>query len=226
VPDKQKALARAEPARPAVYVMDKPGSIQSVVLAGHVAPPKANPDEIAIETLNTLLGGMFISRINMNLREDKHWSYGAGTVLWDARGQRPFFAYAPVQSDKTKETMAELKQELQAVVGDRPATPEELETAQNNLTLSMPGSRETTGQVAGSIVNLVQFGLPDDYYETYSGKVRKLTTRDLSDAAGKLVRPVDLVWVVVGDRSKIEAGIRDLGYGELRFIDADGKVLP
>ncbi len=225
-PDKQKALTPAPETRPVVYLMDKPGSIQSIVFGGHVAPPKANPDEIALETLNTLLGGMFISRINMNLREDKHWTYGAGTALWDARGQRPFFAYAPVQSDKTKETMIELKQELESVTGSRPATAEELETAQDNLTLSLPGSRETTGQVAGSIVNQVQFGLPDDYYETYSGKVRKLTTRDLAAAAGKLVRPGNLIWVVVGDRSKIEAGIRELDYGEIRFIDPDGNVVP
>src|ERR1051326_7614083 len=88
----------------AVYLIDRPDSLQSVILAGHVAPPRSNPDEIAIETMNTILGGTFTSRVNMNLREDKHWSYGAFTLLWPARGQRPFIAYAPVQTDKTKES--------------------------------------------------------------------------------------------------------------------------
>jgi zinc protease len=208
-----------------VYLMDKPGSIQSLILVGHIAPPKANPDEIAFETLNALLGGMFTSRINMNLREDKHWTYGAGTVLFDARGQRPFFAGSSVQTDKTKEAMIEFAKELRGVVRDRPVTAEELSMAQDNLTLSLPGSRETMGAVADSIVDLVRYGLPDDYYQTYSGKVRALKTQDLATAAEKLIRPDKLVWVVVGDRSKVEAGIRELNFGELRFIDTDGNLI-
>jgi zinc protease len=206
-----------------VYLLDRPGSIQSVILAGHVAPPKANPDEISFETLNTLLGGMFISRVNMNLREDKHWSYGAGTFLFDARGQRPFLGYAPVQSDKTKESMVELRKELGAIVRDRPASGDELKAAQDNLTLSLPGSRETINAVAGSIAEIVQFGLPDDYFETYPGKVRALTTQDMSTAAEKLIRPDKLVWVVVGDRAKIEQGVRELNLGEVKLLDADGN---
>ncbi len=206
-----------------VYLIDKPGAIQSIVFAGHLAPPKADPDDIAMETLNTILGGAFISRVNMNLREDKHWTYGAGTMIRDARGQRTFFGYAPVQSDKTRESMMEFNKEFRGIVSTRQASPEELAMAQDNQTLRLPGSRETTSSVAASIVDLVQFGLPDDYYETYSGKVRGLTTRDMATAAEKLVRPDNMVWVVVGDRSKIEAGIRELNYGELKFIDADGN---
>jgi zinc protease len=92
----------ALPEKSRIYLIDRPGSIQSVILASHIVPPKANPQEIAIETMNTVLGGDFTSRINMNLREDKHWSYGALTLLWDARGQRPYLVYASVQTDKTK----------------------------------------------------------------------------------------------------------------------------
>jgi len=221
VPRKNIAAVAHQP-KSVVYLIDKPGAIQSIVFAGHLAPPKADPDDIAMGTLNTILGGAFISRVNMNLREDKHWSYGAGTMIRDARGQRTFFAYAPVQADKTKESMAELNKEFRGIVSTRPATSEELAMAQDNQTLSLPGSRETTGAVASSIVELVQFGLPDDYYETYTGRVRKLTTRDMAAAAEKLVHPDNMVWVVVGDRAKIEAGIRELNYGEIRFLDADG----
>ena len=208
-----------------VYIVDKPGSIQSMILAGHIAPPKSNPDEIAMETLNTILGGAFISRLNMNLREDKHWSYGAGTVLWNARGQRPFIAYAPVQTDKTKESVAEIVKELQGVVKDRPASKDELAMAQDNQTLRLPGSRETMNAVANSIVDLVKYGLPDDYYETYTGKVRALTTQDISTAAEKLLRPDKVVWIVVGDRSKIEAGLKELNLADVKYIDADGNPL-
>ncbi len=225
VPKKNLAMVRNAD-KQTVYIVDKPGAIQSTVIAGNIAPPKANPDEIAMETLNTLLGGMFTSRINMNIREDKHWSYGATSLVYPARGQRPFIAFAPVQNDKTKETMLEISKDLRGVKKDRPATPEELGMAQNNLTLSLPGSRETMDAVASSILELVQYGLPDNYFETYAGKVRALTVKDVTAAAEKMIQADGLVWVVVGDRSKIEAGVKELQFGEVRLIDADGKLLP
>jgi zinc protease len=208
-----------------VYIMDKPGAEQSVILTAHIAPPQNNPDEIAVQTLNTALGGSFTSRINMNLRENKHWSYGAGTAIIPARAQRPFIIYGPVQTDKTKESMIEISKELNEIMGSRPPTDDEVLKVKNNLTLSLPGNWETNNAVLGSIVNIVRFGLRDDYYDTYPGKVRSLSTGDVGQAAKKLLHPVSLVWVVVGDKSKIEQGIRELKYGEVRFIDGDGNVI-
>ena len=224
VPQKNLATVQHQPGS-AVYIMDRPGAIQSVIFAGHVAPPKANPNEIAVETMNTILGGDFSSRINMNLREDKHWSYGAGSFMWDARGQRPFLVYAPVQSDKTKESIAELAGELQGALGSRPFTAEELEFAKNTQTLTLPGSWETAGAVAGSIGEIVRFGLDDRYFETYASEVRGLSVGQIQEAAEIVVHPDNVVWVVVGDREKIEAGIRQLGIGPMYLIDADGNVL-
>jgi zinc protease len=213
------------PPKPVIYLLDKPGALQSIIIAGLVAPPTANPKEIAIEAMNDGLGGTFSSRLNMNLREDKHWAYGALSLLFGARGQRPFLAYAPVQTDKTKESMAEMNKEFRGIVGSHPISSAELEAIQANETLSLPGSRETLDAVGQSILDLVQFGLPDDYYETYAGKVRALKTSDVEDAAKVIVHPDNMVWVVVGDRTKIEAGIKELGYGEIRLLDADGKPL-
>jgi zinc protease len=210
-------------AKPVVYLMDKPGALQSTIMAGHVAPPRANPKEVALVALNDAFGGSFGSRINMNLREDKHWSYGTFSLLWDARGQRPFIALAPVQTDKTKESLAELNKELRGIVGDKPMTAEELSKVQSNETLSLPGSRETIDSVSESILQQVQFGLPDDYYETLAGKIRALKTSDMADAAKTLIHPDNLVWVVVGDRAKIEAGVRELNLGEIRILDSSGK---
>lgn len=206
-----------------VYLIDRPGSLQSVILAGHVGFPKSNPDEIAMETMNVVLGGAFTSRVNMNLREDKHWAYGAGTIMLPARGQGPFVAYAPVQTDKTKESMVELNKELHGILGKRPITDDELTTAQKNETLALPGSWETIDAVGASIDEIVNFGLPDDYYKTYPEKVRALSVKDLEQAAQKEVHPDQLVWVVVGDRAKIEPGVRELGWGEIQLLDADGK---
>jgi zinc protease len=208
-----------------VYLIDKPGALQSVIIAGHIAPPTANPKEIAIEAMNDGFGGMFSSRLNGNLREDKHWSYGARSLLWAARAQRPFIALAPVQTDKTKESMAEMNKEFHDILGKRPISADELASIQANETLRLPGSRETLNEVGRSIKDLVQYGLPDDYYETFAGKVRALKTTDVDDAAKTVIHPDNLIWVVVGDRSKIETGVKELGLGEVKLLNAEGKQL-
>lgn len=208
------------PPKPVVYLVDRPGSQQSLILAGSVAPPKNNPDEIPIEAMNNILGGDFGARINMNLREDKHWSYGAQTLLLDARGQRPFLVYAPVETDKTKESLEELSKELHGIRGDRPATAAELARVKNTETLRLPGSRETIGQLSAAIEELVRYNLPDDYYETFASKVREVSLGEVSKAADEVVQPDHLVWIVVGDRAKIEAGVRELALGDVRVLDA------
>jgi zinc protease len=216
-----KNLARVErPTASRVYLLDRPDAQQSVILAGQVIPPTANPDEVAFETMNTVLGGAFISRINLNLREDKHWSYGASSFAWDAAGQRPFVVYAPVQSDRTAEALMEIRQELAAIRGPRPVTEEELAKAVDNLTLSLPGSWETIGAVGGSLAEIVRFGLPDDWFDGYAGRVRSVTVDDATAVAREFLDPDRLIWVVVGDVSKIEAPVRALGFGEVRVLDA------
>jgi zinc protease len=224
IPVKNISAVRLAP-KPMVYIVDKPGAGQSVILAGTVDTPPNTPEEIAIQAMNDDLGGAFSSRLNMNLREDKHWAYGAGSFLWSARAQRPFIVWAPVQTDKTKESLVEVNKELRAILADRPVTAEELVRIKANETLSLPGSRETLNEVGFSIIDLVQFGWPDDYYDTMTGKISALTTSDLDAVAKQVVHPDNLVWVVVGDRAKIEAGIRELGFGEIRLIDADGNPL-
>jgi zinc protease len=159
----------------------------------------------------------------MNIREDKHYSYGAGSILAAARAQRPFVMYAPVQTDKTKESLIEMNKEIHDITSVRPVSATELEAAKASQTLQLPGSRETLGQVRGSISNLIEYNLPDDYYDTFSGKVRALKTSDVDDAAKSVIQPDKVVWVVVGDRSKIEKGVRELNLGEVEFIDGDGK---
>jgi zinc protease len=206
-----------------VYLVDRPGSLQSVIFAGNVAPPKSDPADIAIQSMNTILGGAFSSRLNLNLREDKHWCYGAGSFLPSARGQRPFVAYAPVQTDKTKESMVEVDKELRGILGKTPITSDELTKAQESQTLELPGRWETMGAVAASIGDIVRFGLADDYFTTFPEKVRRLSVDDLVKAAQEVVHADGVAWVVVGDRAKIELGIRSLGWGEIQLLDADGK---
>jgi zinc protease len=224
VPMKNVAAVQLAP-KPVVYIVDKPGASQSVILAGHVAAPPNTPQEIAIQAMNDDMGGTFSSRLNMNLREDKHWAYGANSVVVGARAQRPFIVFAPVQTDKTKESLLEINKELRAILADRPVTAEELARIQANETLSLPGSRETLNAVGFSITDLLQFGWPDNYYDTMSGKIRALKTSDLDAAAKQVIHPDNIVWVVVGDRVKIESDIRELNLGKVRLIDADGNPI-
>jgi zinc protease len=221
-----KNLSTVKPAsEPEVYIVDKPGASQSMIIAGHVSLAPDPTREIAIRAMNDDLGGTFSSRLNMNLREDKHWAYGAGSFLWGAKAQRPLFIYAPVQTDKTKEALVEVNKEIRGILEGRPVTTEELTAIQANETLSLPGSRETIDSVGYSIIDQLKFGLPDDYYETMAGKIRALKTTDLDAAAKQVIHPGSLVWVVVGDRAKIEQGIKELNIGKIHFIDADGHPI-
>jgi zinc protease len=220
VPAKNVAEVDA-PSAAKVFILDRPEAPQSVIMAAQLIPPTANPDEIAFETMNTVLGGAFISRINMNLREDKHWSYGAFSFAWDAAGQRPFVVMAQVQTDKTGESLTEIVQEVQGIRGPRPVTGDEIEWAVDNLTLSMPGNWETIGAVSGSLSEIVRFGLPDDYFDTYAEAVRSVGPDQATAVARAFLDTNRMVWVVVGDRSEIEPSIRDLGLGEVRVIEED-----
>ena len=224
VPTKNVAEVAHKPAS-TIYLMDRPGSQQSIIFAGHVAPPKNIPNDIAIETMNTILGGSFTSRINMNLREDKGWSYGAGSVVVGARGQRPFLVYAPVQTDKTSESMTEIANELRGYLGEAPPTDEEVLKAQQNQTLTLAGQWETNNAVEFSVSEMVLYNLPDDYYDTYTERVRSLNVSQVSEAAQQVVKPDNLVWIVVGDRAVIEDKIRALNLGEVYIMDGDGNVL-
>jgi zinc protease len=224
VPQKNLA-AVAQRARSEVYLLDKPGAAQSVILAAAVAPPQSDPRSIAFEAFNNAFGASFVSRLNMNLREDKHWSYGTRAILFQAAGQRPFVALAPVQTDKTKESVAEVAREMRDVLASRPLTDDELVKAKTSLTQSLPGRWETANAVAASAGEILRFGYPADYWQTYSGRIRALTAKDMAESARTLVQPDGVVWVIVGDRAKIEAGLRELDLGPFHVLDAEGKEI-
>ncbi len=222
----QKNIAHvALPSAPRVYLIDKPGADQSLILAADLAPPASDPDHEAMETVNTALGGMFISRLNLNLRQAKHWSYGASSFISEARGQQVFGADAEIEQAHTAEALAEMKRELEGIAGRKPLTASEIQAAKKAEVLALPGSFESSAEVAGAIDSQVEFGLPDDYWNTLVPKVEALTPAQLAEAADKLVKPAALTWIVVGDLSKIEASVRKLNLGEVHVIDADGVAV-
>ena len=222
VPAKNLAKA-AFPAEPRVYMVDRPGAQQSVIIAGLVAPSTKAPNNLEIGTMNGAFGGTFTSRLNMNLREDKHWAYGAGSFLTSAIGQRPFMMYAPVQTDKTAPSAEEMLKEARAVIGDRPLTDAEIQKIKDNDIRKLPGQYETAQAVLGAITGIIKYDRPDDYVQTLKSRIEAQTDAAVNAAAQEVIHPDHLTWVVVGDLSKVEKPVRALELGEVHIIDADGN---
>ncbi|WP_295997702.1 pitrilysin family protein [Rugamonas sp.] len=225
VPKKNIATVTA-PERAVVYLMDKPGALQSVIYGVQLAPPRNAPDALPLAVVNNIFGGTFSSRINMNLREDKHWSYGVYASLPPAVGQRLYLSTSAVQTDKTGPALEQLVQEYGNIAGARPITADELHDAQTNVTLGLPGTFETAGQLSGAYATILQYHLPEDYYNSYTATVLALTPEQANAEAARVITPQRLVWLVVGDMAKVEASVRELKLGEVRKLDADGKPLP
>ncbi|MEM7511457.1 MAG: pitrilysin family protein [Bacteroidota bacterium] len=208
-----------------LYLMDRPESQQSVIIGGYLVSPYGQVSEIAREAMMNVLGGDFTSRLNMNLREDKHWAYGAGSFLLDAQGQRPLLAYAPVQTDKTKESIIEIQKEMNMFIGEKPVTQAEFDKNKQNTILKLAGRWETNGSVNGSIGEIVRYGLNDTYYDSYSQEVKNLSLGDVHKSAKQLVKPENMMWFVVGDKEKILPGLQELELDKIVMIDADGNIL-
>ena len=219
--------AVARPTQPRVYLIDQPGAVQANLFAGQVVPPTTDPGATGFDIANGVLGGDFTSRLNMNLREDKHWSYGARSLASNALGQRPWMAIAPVQIDKTADALKEMNREIAAFAdGQQPPTAAEVERIRNIQTLSLPGAYETAGAVLSTIGGIVRYGRPDDYVFKRKAEIEAMTPDQVRQAATTL-DPGALTWVVVGDLEQTEQPVRALGLGEVVIVDADGKpVLP
>lgn len=214
------------PSVPAVYLIDKPGTPQTVIRAALVAPARNEGDAIAREALNTVLGGSFTSRLNMTLREEKGWAYGAGSGISGGRGSQVFSASASVQADKTAESMIEIAKAISGIAGTSPVVAEELAAARDDMSLGLTGAWATSAGIANYLMDQQVYGLPDDYYANYPGKVADIRLDAVHREAASLLEGRPLMWIVVGDRAKIEHGIRALDLGDVRVIDADGNPVP
>jgi zinc protease len=214
----------ALPDRTRVFLMDKPGAAQTMILAGQLAPSTRDDNTLAIEAMNDAFGGTFTARLNMNLREDKSWAYGAYSFMSNALGQRPWIVWAPVQTDKTLESVQEIQKELGAYLGDKPATTDEIDRIQANNVRALPGQYETTSAVLGALASIELYDRPDDYVQTLKARTDALTD-DQVHAASAIIKPEAQTWVVVGDLSKIEQPLRKLFGESVQVIDADGKSL-
>ena len=224
-PERPQIGEVARPKQPRVYLIDQPGAVQANIFAGEVVPSTKNPESVRFDIANSVLGGEFSSRLNMNLREDKHWAYGAYSFAANALGQRPWMAFAPVQIDRTADSLKELHREISAYAsGKTPPTAEEVARIQATEIRGLPGSFETASAVMGAISGIVRYDRPDDYVFKRKAEIEALTPAQVKAAAATL-DPNALTWVVVGDLKQIEQPVRALKLGEVQVLDADGKAV-
>jgi len=195
--------APVAPPRSRLSLVHKAGSAQSELRIGQVAVPRRTPDYYALLVLNTVLGGQFVSRINMNLREEKGFTYGARSTFDFRLGRGPFVLQTSVQVDATAAAVAEIIAEIGAIRGSRPVTDEELALARAALTRGYPRSFETGPQIARGLGQLALYGLPDDYFARFVPSVAAVDVDAVTSAAVRHLDPERLVTVVVSDRDKV-----------------------
>ncbi|AWF82059.1 peptidase M16 [Microbulbifer sp. A4B17] len=209
-------VPRPEKAR--VYLLDRPGAQQSYIMAGLLMPPWQPQGAEAFDAMANIIAGKFTSRVNMNLRENKHWSYGARAVSLDTEGQRPYILFAPVQTDKTAPAIKELVKEYEDYLGDRPITEKELEDYQNDEVLKQSARFQTKGQLLSSINWQVEKGLPEEYIAEYPQRVSALNKEKVEASAKEYLAPEQFTWVIVGDLSKIKGEVEALDIGPVEVL--------
>ena len=208
-------------AKTKVVIVDKPGAAQSAIMIGHAGIKRSDPDYMPIQVMMNVLGSQFTSRINMNLREDKGYTYGAFANFPNRRGTGPFIASAQVETPNTKESVVEFIKELREITTTRPVTETELTDSKNNLIKGFPSGFESIGAVAGGMGAMVTYGLPQDEWQTYVSRVNAVDLAAANRAATSHINPDALLIVIVGDRAKIEEGIKSLNLGNVAFVTAE-----
>ncbi|MGI8668292.1 MAG: M16 family metallopeptidase [Aridibacter sp.] len=211
--------------KPGIYIVDKPGAAQSIVQVGQIGVSRDNPDYVPLQVMNSILGGQFTARLNLNLREDKGYTYGARSGFAFRRGAGPFTASAGVQTAVTRESVVEFMRELNGIRGARPVTGDELDYNKQSIIRRFPASFETVGQISGQLSNLIVYGLPDNYFNDFLSKVDSVNLKDVDCVANKYLTPDKMAILIVGDRSIIEPKLKDIDGFTIRYLDTEGNMI-
>ena len=213
--------------RPGIYLIDKPGAAQSVIMIGQVGVPRDNPDYYALQVMNSILGGGGSARLFMNLREDKGYTYGAYSSFAFRRGAGPFTASAGVQTAVTKESVIEFIKELKGIRGEIPISQTELNNNKLNLIRSFPAGFETNGQITGQLSSLVTYDLPDNYLAEYIRNINAVTMADVNRVANKYLTPDKMAILVVGDKAAIEPKLKEIEVwgSTIKYLDTEGNPI-
>ncbi len=219
--DRDAALAPPPNKSVALGVIARPGSAQSELRIGHACAARSTPDYHAMLVLNSVLGGDFVSRLNLNLRESKGYTYGVRTGFNLRRGIGPFVMQTSVGTDVTAAAVREALDEIGAIAERRPATGEEVAQAFASLSKGYPRGFETAGQVARSVTQLALHRLPDSYFEDFIPRLAQVTAADVSAAARTYLTLMKMTTVIVGDLDKIQESLPGLGLGPPQVLTTD-----
>ena len=207
-----------------LYIIDRPGAPQSVIRAAYAGVPRNHPDYFALVLLNHVFGGQFTARLNMNLRQDKGYSYGYNSRIEWHRHASSMVAGGSVQTEVTTEAVKETLKEFDEIRSGRPVELEEFETARSALLRQFPSSFETPWQMLDQLAQIVTFGLPDNYYQTLTANIEAVTLEQVRRVAEEHVDADQLTVLVVGDRSGIEEGLGTLGM-PIQLVDHEGRQI-
>ena len=219
--DRAAGLAPPPPPGEALVVIHRPGAAQSELRIGHACAARSTPDYPKLLVLNTILGGEFVSRLNLNLRESKGYTYGVRTGFSLRRGVGPFVMQTSVGTDVTGPAIHEALAEIRAIADRRPATGDEVAQAFASLSKGYPRGFETAGQVARSVAQLALHNLPDTYFEEFVPRLAEVTAEDVSAAARQYLASVKMSTVIVGDLDKIHGSLPGLGLGPHQVMPSD-----
>jgi predicted Zn-dependent peptidase len=223
-PGKKDFSAPIPAPRPRIVLIDRPGSPQSVILGGQILPVNGKAELIDLLSANDVLGGNFLSRMNMDLRETKGWAYGVRGSVNRVAERVPYIVYAPVQADKTGPSIGALIADMKDFLSSKGVTPAELERTINGSVRELPGSFETSTDVLGAMERNALYGRADDYYDHITGLYRKQTAADIDKAARAVIDPAKMLWVVVGDAKTVRPQLDALGMTvETMTADAAAK---
>lgn len=217
--------AVADPRPTTIFLVDKPGAAQSTFAIGRPGPPRSTPDYYALQVMNTILGGMFQSRLNANIREEKGYSYGVNSSFGYGKGPGPFRAGGDIVTAKSDAALIEFMKELRGIVGSRPITDEELTTAKDALVQRLPGTFASVASINSAITTLWTQNLPDDYYQQYAKRIAAITKDDVRRVAKQYVTVDNLAIVIVGDRSVIEGPLKATGIAPIVLYDIEGNPM-
>jgi zinc protease len=208
-----------------IFLVDKPGAAQSTFAIGRPGPPRDTPDFYALQVMNTMLGGMFQSRLNANIREEKGYSYGVSSSFGYGKGPGPFRTGGDIVTEKSDAALVEFMKELKGIIGGRPITDEELTTAKDALIQRLPGTFASVSSINSALTTLWVQNLPDDYYQQYAKRVAAITRDDVLRVAKQYVTVDNLAIVIVGDRKVIEGPLKATNIAPIVYYDIEGNRL-
>ncbi len=205
-----------------IFLVDRPGAAQSTVAIGRPGPPRSTPDYYAMQVMNTMLGGMFQSRLNANIREEKGYSYGVSSGFAYGKGPGAFRTGGDIVGDKTDAALVEFMKELRGILGERPVTDDELKTAKDSLIQRLPSGFASVSLINGAFTSQWIASLPDDYYQQQGKMIAAVTKEDVLRVAKKYIDIDHLAIVIVGDRKSIEGPLKAINIAPIAYLDIEG----